>query len=49
MTVYWRPHREVHPEPAPDQDFVAYDEARGGRIGRVYLMRHSEQRGRWSP
>ncbi len=46
MNVYWRPHHEVHPELAPDQDFIAYDGERD--IGRVYLMTHSQQAGRWS-
>ncbi len=47
MNVYWRPHHEVYPELAPDQDFLAFDEATEQSIGRVCLEHHSAYRGRW--
>ncbi len=47
MTIYWRPHHEVHPELPPEQDFIAFDDAREKSIGQVYLMDHSGQSGRW--
>ncbi len=46
MDIYWRPHHEVHPELAPDQDFIAFDGEQD--IGRVYLMTSSQNAGRWS-
>ena len=47
MKVYWRLWHEVVPGHAPDQDFVAFDEAIGESIGRVYIMKHGPQEGRW--
>ncbi len=47
MNIYWQPHHEVHPELAPDQDFVAYDEEREDSIGRVFQIANGEQAGRW--
>ena len=47
MTVYWRPHHEVYPELPREPDFIAFDEATEQSIGRVCLMQHSEQAGRW--
>ncbi len=46
MDIYWRAHHEVHPELAPNQDFIAFDGERD--IGRVYLMKHSVQAGCFS-
>jgi hypothetical protein len=37
----------VHPELAPDQDFIAFDEATGESIGRACIEHHSANVGRW--
>ncbi len=47
VTISWRPHHDVHPELPPEQDFLAFDDAREKSIGQVYLMEHSGQSGRW--
>lgn len=47
VTIYWRPHHEVHPELPPEQDFLAFDEATERSIGRVSLEKHSANVGRW--
>jgi hypothetical protein len=47
MKVHWRLHHEVYPELPPDQDFVAFDEETGAMVGRVYLMHHGPQGGRY--
>ena len=47
VTIYWHPHHEVYPELPPEHDFIAFDEESEDSIGRVHLMKHSEQRGRW--
>ncbi len=46
MNVYWRPHHEVYPELPREPDFIAFDETEQS-IGRMHLMMHSEERGRW--
>ena len=45
--VYWRPHHEIYPELPLEQDFIAFDEATEQSIGRVCLMTHSTEAGRW--
>jgi hypothetical protein len=47
VTIFWRPHHEVHPELPPEPDFPAFDEALGKSIGRVYVEKHSANVGRW--
>ena len=47
VTIYWHPHLEVYPELPPEHDFIAFDEESEDSIGRVHLMKHSEQQGRW--
>ncbi len=47
MGICWCPDHEVYPELPPEQDFIAFDAEREQSIGRVCLMQHSEQAGRW--
>ncbi len=47
VTIYWRPHQEVYPKFTAEQDFLAFVEGRERSTGRVFLMKHSTQAGRW--
>ena len=47
VTVYWRPHHEVHPELPRELDFIAFDGETEKSIGRVCLEKQSTNAGRW--
>ena len=47
MAIVWHSFHEVNPTLSPDQDFIAFDEETGKSVGRVYLMHHSREAGRW--